>query len=112
VTSENSETRQQLDVLQAQLASRDSTVHFAHSGVALIVALIFGGSAVKLFLDAVRTPVLGLLAAGVTLVLVVYALVHYLRAWRCLREELTRFEQLKALRRALKLDDPSALLPG
>lgn len=103
--------RVQLASLRAQLASRQSTVHFAHTGVSLVVAFIFAGAAAKLFWDSIRFPRWGLVAALVALALVVYATVQYRRGRRALAHELSLFESLKGVRHSLRLDDPASLLP-
>ena len=103
--------RQQLERLQKELEARESTIHFAHAGVSLLFALILAASAVKLFWDSVRLPILGILAALSSATLMVYSLRRYLRGQRALKWELQRYELLRALRRSLHIDDPSALLP-
>jgi hypothetical protein len=103
--------REQLDSLQAELSSRSSIVHFAHTGVAMIAALIVAGAAGKLSWDTPKYPQVGLGIGMLALGLCAYAVIHYRRGQRVLRYELERFELLKSLRRALHLDDPSALLP-
>ena len=107
-----SKARRQLEILQAELAERDSTLHFAHAAVAMVVALILAGGTGKLFWDLPATKLyLGIPAVVVTALLVVYSLARYVRGKRVLRGELERFESMKALRRDLHLDDPAALLP-
>jgi hypothetical protein len=103
--------RVELESLRAQLASRASTVHFAHTGVALVAAFIFTGTAAKLFWDSIRFPRLGLMAALAAVALVVYAAIHYRRGKRELARELVLFESLKQVRHTLRLDDPASLLP-
>lgn len=102
----------QLETLQSQLATRDSTLHFTHTGVALMVAMIVGGAAAKLFWDSAKVPYLGFLAAAVSFGLVVYAAIRYRRGKASLALELQRFAELESLRRQLKLDDPASLLPS
>ena len=103
--------RVELESLRAQLASRTSTVHFAHTGVSLVVAFIFTGAAAKLFWDSIRFPRWGLLALLVAVALVAYAAVQYRRGKRELARELALFESLKGVRHSLRLDDPGSLLP-
>ena len=105
------ELRSQLERLQERLATRQSILHFAHAAVSLIAALLFGGAAVKLFLDSARAPVLGLSATVVALGLLTYSLVRYAKGRRELAEELKRYGDLLELRRRLQLDNPSMLLP-
>jgi hypothetical protein len=103
--------RTELAALRAQLASRTSTVHFAHTGVALVAAFIFTGAAAKLFWDSIRFPRLGLGALLIALGLVVYAAVRYRRGRRELARELVLYQSLKNVRHTLQLDDPASLLP-
>ncbi|MCI0573089.1 MAG: hypothetical protein L0Y66_20280 [Myxococcaceae bacterium] len=112
MNQESHSPQEQHEKLQAELASRQSTVHFAHAGVSLVWAMLIAGAAIKLFVDSARVPYLAWAATLATVGLTTYALVRFRRAREALRDELVRFEQLKALRRQLKVDDPSALLPG
>jgi len=103
---------EELERLQKQLESRQSILHFAKGGVALLLSLIFAGAAAKLFWDSVRFPILGILTSVLSLSLMIYALRRYLSGRRLLRRELEQFESLKALRRRLRIDDPALNLPG
>jgi hypothetical protein len=105
------ELRSQHERLQASLATRQSILHFAHTGVSLLVALILAGAAAKLFWESVKVPVLGIAVAAVALGLVSYSLVRYLKGRRELAGELKRYGDLLELRRRLHLDNPSKLLP-
>jgi hypothetical protein len=105
------ELRSQLDHLQESLATRQSVLHFAHTGVSFIIAMLLAGAAAKLFWDSVRVPVVAFATTAVCLGLVVYALSHYRKGRRALAEELKRYGDMLELRRRLKLDNPSALLP-
>src|SRR5262249_54439324 len=95
------------------LASRASTVHFAHAGVSTVAALIFSGASAKLFWDARNSLQfgLGVMAAALAFGLLSYAAFRYTRGRRLMREELDRYALFQALRRRLGLDDPSVLLP-
>ncbi len=103
--------RAELDRLQESLATRGSTTCFAQFAVGLMVAIIFAGASGKLFWDSVRTPLLALAGTLVALGLAAFAVSRYLRGKRLLAEELAQFERMEGLRRELRLDDPSALLP-
>ncbi|HSP20612.1 MAG TPA: hypothetical protein VLQ79_13930 [Myxococcaceae bacterium] len=103
--------RARLPELQAQLAVRQSTTHFARAGVALVASSIFTAASAKLFWDSVRFPVFGAVAVLLATSLVVYAWVQYRRGMVHHRRELTLFASLQAVHRALHLDDPGALLP-
>lgn len=103
--------RARLPELQAQLAIRQSTTHFARAGVALVASTIFAGAAAKLFWDSLRFPVLGAGAVVLAAGLVVYAWIQHRRGLMHHRRELELFASLQAVHRALHLDDPGALLP-
>jgi hypothetical protein len=105
------ELRSQLERLQGSLAARQSILHFAHAGVATLVAFILAGAATKLFWDSPRTPFLGFAAAAAALGLVGYGASRYLQGRRELAGELKRYGDLLELRRQLRLDNPSLLLP-
>jgi uncharacterized membrane protein YebE (DUF533 family) len=103
--------RAELDRLQQELADRRSISHFAQAGIGLVVAMILASAAAKLFWDSAKTPYLGIVAAIGAVALATYSVVQYVKGKRHLESELSRFEALKSLQRALHLDDPSALLP-
>jgi uncharacterized membrane protein len=103
--------RARLPELQAQLAVRQSTTHFARAGVALVACSVFTAAAAKLFWDSIRFPVLGAASVLVAIALVAYAWVQYRRGQVHHRRELELFSSLRAVHRALHLDDPAALLP-
>ncbi|MHB8873576.1 MAG: hypothetical protein ACYC8T_07810 [Myxococcaceae bacterium] len=110
--SPESEARRKLDVLQGELATRDSIENFAYSAVALVCALIAAGATGKLLWDLPeKNLILGVPPAVATALLMAYSLVKYLRGKRLLAVELRQFESLKALRADLHLDNPAALLP-
>jgi hypothetical protein len=108
--------RAQLEQLQSELSSRRSIVHFAHSAVSLLVAMIFAGAAAKYFYDQfvlVREEhvLIGALFAGASAILLVYAAVRFFVGRKWLKHEAARYQTMMDLRATLKLDDPSALLP-
>ena len=103
--------RARLPELQAQLAVRRSTTHFARAGVSLVACGIFTAAAAKLFWDSIRFPVLGVVSAVLAAALIVFAWIQYRRGVAHHRRELELFASLKAVHRALHLDDPAALLP-
>jgi len=103
--------RARLPELQAKLAVRQSTTHFARAGVALVASAVFTGAAAKLFWDSIRFPILGALSAVVASGLIVFAWVQYRRGMGHYRRELELFASLQAVHRVLHLDDPGALLP-
>ncbi|AGC45810.1 hypothetical protein MYSTI_04518 [Myxococcus stipitatus DSM 14675] len=111
MSADTQDLRNQLDRLQESLSVRQSTTHFAHTGVATMVALMFGGAAGKLFYDSLRTPLLAWGVALLSVVLLGYALRRYLLGRRVLAEELKGYQAMLALRSQLRLDEPAALLP-
>jgi hypothetical protein len=117
------ETRKTYDLLQRQLARRDSILHFAHAAISMLLALIAAASAGKLLWDFDLDESIGLLGSqipvGVFLVpalvlaflMLAYSTVRYVMGHQTLSREVKQFAALKSLRAVLRLDDPSALLP-
>lgn len=116
-TQDPQQLHAELERLQEELASRQSIYHYAHSAVSTAVGLLVAGAAAKLYWDTYKVwgwtklPIFGFVATAVALGLFVYAAVHLRRGRRHWREELARHETLQQVKRALKLDDPAALLP-
>jgi hypothetical protein len=104
--------RAELERLQQELSTRQSTGYFARSAITLVLAVISSGAAGKLFWDGIRSPVFGYAVAAVALTLVSLSLHGYLRGMANLKLELERFERMRGLQRTLGLDDPASLLPG
>ncbi len=111
MSADTQDPRARLDQLQASLATRQSTTHFAHTFVCTLAALLVGGAAGKLFYDSLRTPLLAWGAALISAGLLLHAFRRYRAGRRVLADELKRYETMLELRRQLRLDDPSALLP-
>lgn len=89
-----------------------STLHYAHAAV----SFVFGGMMLAAAAVVSRSPgdvppALDLLSGAAGLGLWGYALVRGALGRRAQVREQERFEVLKALRRELNLEDPSALLP-
>lgn len=112
MTADPVQQRAELDQLQSELASRESITHFARTAVSTTVALLLGGGVLKLYVDSRSTPYVAWAGAAVVLGIALYAVVQYLRGRRARKSENVRIERMLALRRDLRLDDPSALLPG
>ncbi len=103
-----------LAALQAKLESRRSTLHFAHSSVSIILALIAAGTVAKIYWDLDIRPDTEILVVPVSIlsfVFFVYGTVRYVLGRKVLKDELVQFAELKVLREQLHLEDPSALLP-
>jgi hypothetical protein len=113
VNASPDERRRELDRLQAQVASRTSIVHLAHGAVSTLFALMILALA-GLFewgknvrdVTAYAPPVA---LAGLALLL--YAASRYVLAYRAHLREVVIFAELQSLRRELRLEDPSVLLP-
>lgn len=109
----------ELQRLQAELASRRSIVHYAHAAVALLGTLILGSAFLKLYTDQQRLGgwdrsehrAWGLALLGVAAGTLSYAIVRALLGRRRMKQEARQYERMLALRKKLNLDDPSALLP-
>lgn len=116
---ESTDGRDELQRLQAELASRRSIVHYAHAAVALLATLILGSAFLKLYTDQQRLVGwgrseyrgAGLLLLGVAAVALSYAIIRALLGRRRMKQEATQYARMLALRKQLNLDDPSALLP-
>ncbi len=106
------ELHAELETLQSELSARASTQQFAHAGISILVAMMIGAAAIKLFVDSVKLPYFGILAAAVSVGLALYAVAQYFRGLKSARLEQERFERMQGIRRTLGIDDPSALLPG
>jgi len=108
----NDERRRELDRLQAQIATRVSITHLARGAVITIFSLMIYGLA-ALF-EWGKTPRLMPYApavAGVASLLMLVALSCFWLGYRAHLREVVLFAELLSLRRELKLEDPSALLP-
>ena len=103
--------RAELERLQKELEARQSVSHFTHAGIAFLASLVLTATAVKLFWDSIRTPILGISAMVLSVFLAAYGAYRWVRGKRDYRRERERFELLQSLRRHLNIDDPSALLP-
>ncbi len=103
-----------LAALQRELASRVSVLHFAHSAVATILALIAAGTTAKMVWDLDRHPETEIFVypvAAFSMVCFIYGFIRYMWGRKELAKELISFAKLQSLRRQLNLEDPSALLP-
>jgi hypothetical protein len=103
--------RAELERLQQELSTRQSTSYFARFAIGLVTAMIVAGAAGKLSWDAKGLPYFGAAVAFVALALAGWAVRCYRRGVAELRRELQRFERWQGLRSSLGMDDPSALLP-
>ncbi|MFL5318664.1 MAG: hypothetical protein ACJ790_03340 [Myxococcaceae bacterium] len=103
--------RQNLERLQTELATRDSTLHFAHAAVSCVIGLILVATSAKLVWDARTTYWLAFAVFCVACVLIGYGTLRYLSGRAAVKHEQKRFDELTALRAELHLDDPSRLLP-
>lgn len=86
-------------------------MHFAHAGVSAVIASILLGASMKLVWDAKQAYSVPLIVFVVAAAIVAYAVVRIRDGRKALKSEQKRFDEMLALRRELKLDDPAALLP-
>jgi hypothetical protein len=104
--------RQRYDTLAANLSSRKSTTHFAHAGVAMVLTIIFTGTAGRIFWkDEADMIPFGWVAAIAAAAVFLYAAIRLVIGRSQLRTELSDFAQLQSLREQLGLDDPARLMP-
>lgn len=102
--------RAEHDAVLSALSTRESTRHFAHAGVSVLLALITGGTAAKLWHDfQAAHPEWAFGAFGVAGVALLYALVRGAIAWRAHRAERAQLARLQELRKALGVDAPLSL---
>lgn len=112
-TMEATNLRTQHDDLLARLASRQSTLHFAHAAVSGFISLILLGAAGKLWWDFSEVdPEWAIASGALGLAVMIYSLTRYVLGKRTLARELADLEKLKTLRRELGVDDPAAMLPS
>jgi hypothetical protein len=109
----NDERWRQLERLQAQIATRLSITHLARGAVATVFSLMIYGAA-ALFewgKNTIDVAPYALPVAGVASALFLFALSRFWLGYRAHLREVVLFAQVQSLRRELKLEDPSALLP-
>lgn len=108
------EQRERLDRLQGELATRRSTTFFARGAITLLIGLIISGAGAKLLHDSIERfgEVLAYGVLGLAGLFALYSFSQFLRGRAVLKTELSRLQELQQLRRELKLDDPSSLLPS
>lgn len=106
------DAREEYAALQAKLSTRRSIRHFAHAAISLIVSFIALATSAKLHLDyAYEAPQYPYLVLGLSVVLGLYGAICAIFAVAALRKERALFRTMQELRRTLRLDDPSELLP-
>jgi hypothetical protein len=113
VSAPPDERRRELDRLQAQIATRVSIFHLAHGAVSTILSLmVFGLAALfRWGKNAKATVPWAVPVAGAAALILLYAAWRFWRGYRAHLKEAALFQELRSLRRELKLEDPSALLP-
>jgi hypothetical protein len=106
--------RRELDRLQAQVATRASTLHQAHAAVATFLSLLAFSFAALSTWGKYATEAAGQLAPiGIACgaVLLLYTAFRFVLSLRANKREREIIAQLVSLRRELQVEDPSALLP-
>jgi hypothetical protein len=108
------ERRRELELLQAQIATRASILHLARGAVSTIFSLMIFGLA-GLFRwgknNIYDVADFALPVAVAATALLAYALSSFVLGYRAHLREVALFAELRSLRRELNLEDPSALLP-
>lgn len=103
----------QLEALQQRLASRKSIIHFARGAVASLLGCMLLGGSIKLWLDLPSgKALLGVPGFVLSAAVFAFAVVNLVRGQRLVVRERASFETMLSIRRVLRLDDPSALLPS
>ncbi|MBX7114801.1 MAG: hypothetical protein K1X64_10790 [Myxococcaceae bacterium] len=112
IPSEKQKSHEAYFALQTQLSTRRSIRHFAHAAIASLVAFTAIATSAKLHLDyGYEFPAYPYAALGLGLLAASYGLVCGVRGFFAHRREREQYRLLQEMRRALNLDDPSALLP-
>jgi uncharacterized membrane protein YcjF (UPF0283 family) len=102
--------RAEHDAVLASLSTRESTKHFAHAAVSVLISVAFAGTATKLWVDHWGTnPQWAASALGATALCLLYAAVRLLLGARANGHERVRLVRLRELRKALGVDEPASL---
>jgi protein-S-isoprenylcysteine O-methyltransferase Ste14 len=114
VTAPAEDRRRELDRLQAQVATRASTLHQAHAAIATFLSLLaFSFAAMTTWGKYATESTEELAPVGIACgaVLLLYTLFRVVLGLRANKREREIIAQLVSLRRELQVEDPSALLP-
>lgn len=113
MSSHSAQLRAEHDQVHARLSARASPHHFAHAAVAAVGALIFGGTAAKLWLTEGPDAPLAWGAMGVAAVGALgLAVARGVLGARAAARERVDVARLQALRHELRLDAPASLTEG
>lgn len=99
--------RAEHDVVLSSLATRQSTLHFAHSAVSGLLTIALAGTAGKLWWDwSTIHPEWFLCCIAVACLVAAYSLVHLALGSRANGKERIQLKRLVELRKSLELDGP------
>lgn len=112
VVTNASTLEQEHEQLRDALRARKSPTYFAHGAVATFLSLTFVAAATRLLWrkDTEHTWFQEL-SLALAVAAASYAIWRFVQGRRALRDELSKFERLKSVRKELRVDDPGALLP-
>jgi uncharacterized membrane protein YcjF (UPF0283 family) len=102
--------RAEHDAVLSSLSTRESTRHFAHAAVSMLISVALSGTAAKLWWDYWGTnPEYALSFAGLTALCLLYAAIRLTFARRANGRERVQLVRLRELRKALGVDAPASL---
>ena len=102
--------RAEHDAVLSSLSTRESTKHFAHAAVSVLVSVACAGTAAKLWWDHWATnPEWAASALGLTASCLLYAAVRLGLGARANGLERVQLVRLRALRKELGVDAPASL---
>ena len=106
----SSDLRTEHDAVLSSLSTRESTRHFAHAAVSVLLSLALAGTAAKLWWDYWTTnPERASAAIGLTALCLAYAAVRLVMGARANGKERLQLDRLRELRKALGVDAPASL---
>jgi hypothetical protein len=106
----STDLRTEHDAVLSSLSTRESTRHFAHAAVSILVAVALAGTAAKLWWDFWGTnPEYASSCVGLTMVCLSYAAVRLAMGARANGKERMQLDRLRELRKALGVDAPASL---
>ncbi len=106
----STDLRTEHDAVLTALSTRDSTRHFAHAAVSVLVSIATAGTAGKLWWDYWGTnPEWAGACLGLTFLCLAYAAARLVMGARANGKERVQLGRLRELRKALGVDAPASL---
>lgn len=106
----STDLRNEHDAVLSSLSTRESTRHFAHAAVSVLVAVALAGTAGKLWWDYWGTnPEWAASCMGLTVLCLVYAAARLVLGARANGKERVQLGRLRELRKELGVDAPASL---